>query len=57
MKTNLLVVLCLKVVCMEEMTEKAIQVISPIHPETNEAEIHNLKHGTYLIYCEVQVGT
>ena len=41
---------------MEEETERPIQIISPIHPDTCEAELHNLKHGAYLVYVETHVS-
>lgn len=41
---------------MEEDTEKTVQVISPIHADTTEAELHNLKQGNYLVFVEVHVS-
>lgn len=46
-----------KVVVLDEATEKAVQVISPVHPDTNEAEIHGLKQGSYIVYLEVHVSS
>jgi len=45
-----------QVVCLDEVTERPVQIISPIHPETTEAEIHNLKKGSYIVYLEVHVS-
>ena len=45
-----------KVVVLDEVSERPIQVISPIHPDTNEAEIHGLKQGSYIVYLEVHVS-
>ncbi|ELT90741.1 hypothetical protein CAPTEDRAFT_219540 [Capitella teleta] len=44
-----------KLIVMEEETERPIQIIAPIHPDSTEAEIHNLKAGSYLAYLEVHV--
>ena len=45
----------LQLVCVDEETERVVQVISPIHPDATQAELQNLKHGNYLIYLEVHV--
>ena len=46
---------CFQVVCLEEATEKTVQVVGSIHPNTCEAEIHNLKPGAYVVFLEVHV--
>ncbi len=45
-----------QVVCLEEDTQRMIQCVSPIHPDTFEAEIANLKQGSYIVYLEVHVS-
>lgn len=42
--------------CYEEGTEKLVQSIGPIHPETHEAEFRNLKKGNYVVFLEVYVS-
>ncbi len=42
--------------CLDAETQRAVQVVSPIHPDTHEAEIANLKHGSYLVFLEVHVS-
>ena len=42
--------------CVEEDTEKVIQSIGPIHPDTREAEFKHLKKGNYCVYLEVHVS-
>ena len=42
-------------VCLEEATSKIVQVVSPIHPDTTEAEFHNLRTGNYLVHLEIYV--
>ena len=49
-------VCCLQLVCVDEETERVVQVISPIHPDATDAQLQNLKHGNYLIYLEVHVS-
>jgi hypothetical protein len=46
-----------KLIVMDEQSERPIQIISPIHPDSTEAEIHNLKAGSYLAYLEVHVSS
>lgn len=41
---------------MEEDTEKLVQSIGPIHPDTREAEFKHLKKGNYLVYLEIHVS-
>ena len=43
-------------VCLDEDTQRIVQVVSPIHAESNEAELQNLKHGSYIVYLEVHVS-
>ena len=45
-----------QVVCLEEESQRTVQVVSPIHSDTYEAEIANLKQGSYLVYLEVHVS-
>ena len=45
-----------QVVCLEEESQRTVQVVSPIHSDTNEAEIANLQQGSYLVYLEVHVS-
>ena len=47
----------LQVVCREADTEKVVQTISPIHPETTQAEMYNVRKGNYQIYLEIYVST
>ncbi len=49
--------MCIQVVVLEEHSEKTVQIISPIHPDTHEAEIHNLSSGSYYLYLEIHVST
>ncbi|XP_041347758.1 uncharacterized protein LOC121367568 [Gigantopelta aegis] len=44
-----------KLCCVEEDTEKVIQSIGPIHPDTREAEFKHLKKGNYCVYLEVHL--
>ena len=46
----------LQVVCREADTEKVVQTISPIHPETTQAEMYNVRKGNYQIYLEIYVS-
>ncbi len=41
---------------MDEETERPIQVVAPIHVDTHEAEMTNLKSGSYLVFLEVHVS-
>lgn len=40
---------------MEEGTEKMVQSIGPIHPDSREAEFKHLKKGGYSVYVEIHV--
>ena len=42
--------------CLEEESQRTVQVVSPIHSDTYEAEIANLKQGSYLVYLEIHVS-
>ncbi|XP_025107507.1 uncharacterized protein LOC112572161 isoform X5 [Pomacea canaliculata] len=44
-----------KLCCVEEDTEKLVQSIGPIHPDTREAEFKHLKKGNYLVYLEIHL--
>lgn len=37
-------------------TEKIAQTVSPIHPETTQAELYNVRKGDYQIYLEIYVS-
>ncbi|GFN84346.1 fibronectin, partial [Plakobranchus ocellatus] len=39
--------------CIEEGTEKMVQSIGPIHPDSREGEFKNLKKGSYSVYLEI----
>ncbi|XP_046358181.2 uncharacterized protein LOC124136325 [Haliotis rufescens] len=41
--------------CVEEDTEKLVQSIGPIHPDTREAEFKHLKKGNYSVYLETHL--
>ncbi|GFR62047.1 fibronectin, partial [Elysia marginata] len=41
--------------CIEEGTEKLVQSIGPIHPESREGEFKNLKKGSYSVYLEIHL--
>ncbi len=45
-----------QVVCLDAETQRPVQVVSPIDPNTHEAEIANLQHGAYLVYLEIHVS-
>ncbi|XP_012935394.1 uncharacterized protein LOC101845075 isoform X2 [Aplysia californica] len=42
-----------KLCCVEEDTEKLVQSVGPIHPDSREAEFKNLKKGNYSVYLEI----
>ncbi|XP_064633270.1 uncharacterized protein LOC135491376 [Lineus longissimus] len=44
-----------KLYCLEDDTDKVVQIISPIHPDTLQVDLHNLKKGSYRVYLEVYV--
>ncbi|KAK3579080.1 hypothetical protein CHS0354_029940 [Potamilus streckersoni] len=44
-----------RVVCSEEDTEKIVQSIAPVHPDTREVEFKSIKPGNYNIYVEVHL--
>ncbi|CAH1782616.1 unnamed protein product [Owenia fusiformis] len=44
-----------KLLCIYEESNEISQTVSPIHPETKEAEVHNMKPGSYLVHLEVHV--
>lgn len=41
--------------CIEEGTEKMVQSIGPIHPDSREAEFKHLKKGSYSVYVEIHL--
>ncbi|KAK7102883.1 hypothetical protein V1264_021041 [Littorina saxatilis] len=44
-----------KLCCVEEDTEKLVQSVGPIHPDTCEAEFKHLKKGNYMVYLETHL--
>ena len=46
----------LQLCCVEEDTEKMVQSIGPIHPDSCEAEFKHLKKGSYTVYLETHVS-
>ncbi|KAL5013163.1 hypothetical protein ScPMuIL_007433 [Solemya velum] len=40
---------------MEEDTEKVVQSVGPVHPETREGEFKQVKNGTYNVYLELHL--
>ncbi|XP_076447663.1 uncharacterized protein LOC143284653 isoform X3 [Babylonia areolata] len=44
-----------KLCCVEEDTEKLVQSVGPIHPDTCEAEFKHLKKGSYMVYLETHL--
>lgn len=45
-----------KVVCKEADSGKIVQTVSPIHPETTQAELYNIRKGRYEVYLEIHVS-
>ncbi|CAL1538548.1 unnamed protein product [Lymnaea stagnalis] len=44
-----------KLYCVEAGTEKVIQSVGPIHPDSREGEFKNLKKGDYSVYLETHL--
>ncbi|KAL3853216.1 hypothetical protein ACJMK2_016773 [Sinanodonta woodiana] len=44
-----------RVVCSEEDTEKIVQSIAPVHPDTREVEFKSIKPGNYNIFLEIHL--
>ena len=53
---DILLLVMLQLCCVEEDTEKMVQSIGPIHPDSCEAEFKHLKKGSYTVYLETHVS-